>query len=131
MKQNPSAYENTASSVKDDLAELNSIILLPFIPKEVVWKEEDKKLIAVMRFSQEDEKRLIEKAKNHGQPEKVEVSVEDWFPPELLAQIELSGDETLKGISYSAKDFTQMPYKTGRIIKLENSNYFVLELLSD
>lgn len=107
------------------------MILLPLIPEEVVWKEEDKKLVVVMRFSQEDEKKLIDQVKVHRKPEEVEVSTEDWFPPELIAQTELSGDNTLKGISYSAKDFIQMPYKTGRIIKIENSSYFVLELWSD
>ncbi len=130
-----SKVENTQVA-KDDLAELDSIIHLPCIPQDVVWREETnkenhKKLVAVMRFSPDDEKNLIEKAKSYREPEATETTAEDWFPPELIAQAELYGDETLKGISYSAKDFIQMPYKTGRLIKISNSNYFVLELSQD
>lgn len=132
---NPPKIENTQAA-KDDLAELNSIIRLPYVPEDVVWREETnkenhKKLVAVMRFSPDDEKSLIEKAKSYREPEATETTAEDWFPPELIAQTELYGDETLKGISYSAKDFIQMPYKTGRLIKILNSNYFVLELLQE
>lgn len=121
---------------KDDIAELNSIVLLPNVPEEVIWREEvdgknHKKLVAVMRFSQEDEKNIIEKAKRYREPESAEVSAEDWFPPELSAQTELAGDETLKGISYSAKDFIQLPYTSGRLVKISNSDYFVLELSTE
>ncbi|GIU82841.1 MAG: hypothetical protein D6687_05040 [Acidobacteria bacterium] len=125
-------------SSKDDIAELNSIVRLPYLPEEVTWHEEqnsknpeNKRLVAVMRFSEDDEKALIQQAEKHGQSQPTEIEVEDWFPPELVAQNELSGDETLKGIAYSPTDFIQMPYKKGRLIKIENSHYFVLELSTD
>ncbi len=123
---------------KDDIAELNSMIRLPYLPEEVTWHEEqsskdpnNKRLVAVMRFSEQDEKALIREAEKYSQPQPTELEVEDWFPAELIAQNELSGDETLKGSAYSATDFIQMPYKKGRLVKIENSHYFVLELSTE
>jgi len=123
---------------KDDIAELNSMIRLPYLPEEVTWHEEqsskdpnNKRLVAVMRFSEQDEKALIREAEKYSQPQPIELEVEDWFPAELIAQNELSGDETLKGSAYSATDFIQMPYKKGRLVKIENSHYFVLELSTE
>ncbi len=54
------------------------------------------------------------------------------WPARLMAaggaQSELSGDETLKGNSYAANDFLQSPYEAGKLTRLEDSNYFILEL---
>jgi hypothetical protein len=123
---------------KDDIAELNSMIRLPYLPEEVTWHEErsnedpnNKRLVAVMRFSEQDEEALIGEAEKHGKPQPTELEVEDWFPAELVAQNELSGDGTLKGSAYSATDFIQMPYRKGRLVKIENSHYFVLELCTE
>jgi hypothetical protein len=131
-----SEKKTETSNSKDDIAELNSIIRLPYLPEEVTWHEEQKnpdskRLVAVMRFSEDDEKALVRNLEKHGQAQPAELEVEDWFPAELVAQNELSGDETLKGSSYSATDFIQMPYKKGRLVKIENSHYFVLELSTE
>lgn len=129
-----SANENTTAS-KDDTAELNSMVLLPFVPVETVFREENdknkldqKKLVAVLKFTPEDANNLIAQAEKHRPAEAVQVGTEDWFPAELVAQTQLSGDEMLKGKAYGANDFLQMPYKTGKLIKVDNSDFFILEV---
>lgn len=135
-KNNSNGESLTVS--RDDTAELNSMVILPFVPEETVFREEPeakapnaKKLIAVLKFTSDDAKKLSEQAAKHRQPEAVQVGAEDWFPAELIAQTQLSGDETLKGTAYGANDFMQMPYKTGRLIRVENSDYFILEVSTD
>jgi hypothetical protein len=132
-KTNANSENSTAS--KDDAAELNSMILLPFAPEETEWRAENdtknpnaKKLVAVFKFAPDDAKNLTAQAAKHRAPEAVQIGTEDWFPAELIAQTQLSGDETLKGMAYGANDFLQMPYKSGRLIKVDNSNYFILEV---
>lgn len=130
---NVAGSENSCAS-NDDVAALGNQALLPFVPEEVVWCEENakdsdnKKLTAVMKFTEEDAKNLVAQAEKHRAAEAVEVGTEQWFPLELNAQSRLSGNETLKGNAYAPTDFIQLPYKNGRLIKIENSNYFILEL---
>ncbi|HLM00612.1 MAG TPA: hypothetical protein VK400_06120 [Pyrinomonadaceae bacterium] len=125
--------ENSCVS-NDDVAALGNQVLLAFVPEEVVWCEEkakdsdNKKLTAVMKFTEEDAKNLVAQAEKHRPAEAVEVGTEQWFPLELNAQSRLSGNESLKGNSYAPTDFIQLPYKNGRLIKIEDSNYFILEL---
>ncbi|HEX8247346.1 MAG TPA: hypothetical protein VF599_04110 [Pyrinomonadaceae bacterium] len=125
--------ENSSTS-NDDLAALGNQVLLPFLPEEVAWREEpvrnseDKKLTAVMKFTEEDAKNLVAQAEKYRPAEAVETDTEQWFPAELVAQAQLSGNESLKGSAYAPTDFLQLPYKNGRLVKIENSNYFILEL---
>jgi hypothetical protein len=128
------ANNENANISNDDVAALGNQVLLPFIPEEVAWNEEnakgsnDKKLTAVMKFTEEDAKNLVAQAEKHRPAEAVEVGTEQWFPAELIAQSQLSGNESLKGNAYAPTDFLQLPYKNGRLVRIENSNYFILEL---
>lgn len=130
---NVTGNENSTIA-NDDIAALNNQVILPFIPEEVSWHEEnakdsgDKKLTAVMKFTAEDAKNLTAQVEKHRPAEAVEIGTEQWFPAELIAQSQLSGNESLKGNAYAPTDFIQLPYKNGRLIRIENSNYFVLEL---
>ena len=141
---NQAAVSNeNANLVKDNDEHLKVVIKMPFEPEETVWHEDtmnernaanrnffatDKKLTAVLRFSAEDANKIVVQAETYGQPSPVEIGTENWFPAELIAQSELSGNETLKGIGYAANDFSQPPFIDGRLTRIENSNYFVLEL---
>ena len=128
--------ENSTVS-NDDVAALGTEVLLPVVPEEVVWREEKekssdhKKLTAVMKFTEEDAKNLAAQAEKHRPAEAVEIDTEQWFPAELVAQSQLSGNESLKGNAYAPTDFLQLPYKNGRLVRIENSNYFVLELATN
>lgn len=139
--------DNAANLAKDNTEELSEIIKFPFAPDEetTLWRETvsgdknsdnqipapaDKKLVAVIKFPAEDTIKLVELAAQHQTPQPVEIATETWFPPELIAAGGISGNSMLKGTAYSAVDFIKPPYTQGRLIKIENSDFFVLELLS-
>ncbi|MDQ3798692.1 MAG: hypothetical protein M3384_04520 [Acidobacteriota bacterium] len=130
----PNAVNENSTIANDDVAALGNQVLLPAVPEEVRFVEKDgkntsdKKLTAVMKFTAEDAKNLAAQAEKHRPAEAVELGTENWFPEELVAQSQLSGTESLNGNAYAPTDFIQLPYKEGRLVKIENSNYFVLEL---
>ena len=135
---------NKDAPSEDSVGELGKIINLPFIPEEVDWREEpavknnngqasppnNRKLIAVLKFSPEDTKKVIEQAEKHNPPAEATLEAEDWFPAELTTQSQLSGDETLKGIAYPANDFALPPFSNGRLTRINETDFFVLELYS-
>ena len=143
---NSAANANADSNIKDDVDELGMIIKLPFQPEEAVWREEnptkaandnsvppapdDKKLLVVLRFSKEDAAKIAAQAEKYKSPVREVINNESWFPSELTAQSQISGDETLKGTTYAANDFLQMPYSDGKLTRIDETNYFVLELFA-
>ncbi|MBA2495293.1 MAG: hypothetical protein H0V31_11430 [Acidobacteria bacterium] len=142
---NQTANNDNANIPKDDVEELERIIKLPFHPEEATWRETDletkgsdnrvpaangKKLTVVLKFSAEDANKIIEQAEKYKPAAASDVDAEDWFPAELIAQSQLSGDENLKGKSFVANDFLQPPYVNGKITRISNTDYFVLELTS-
>ncbi len=131
--QNANTAANSANSnvaaTKDDLEEFGKIVKLPFTPEEVTWREtKDKKIIAVLRFSAADAQNLIKQIEKQKQSAPVEINAENWFPPELIAKSQQSGDETLKGKEYAADDFFLAPFNKGKITRIDDTNYFILEL---
>jgi len=140
---NGSIQKNDAQTAKDDLEELEKIIKLPAAPEEATYREDDlnaqnkepnanaaieKRLTAVLKFSAADASRIVEQAAKYKPSATSEIEAEDWFPAELVAQSQLSGDETLKGETFAADDFFQSPYAHGNLTRIGNTNYFVLEL---
>ena len=121
--------ENT-NAAHTNVEELGVLVKMPFETEEAVWKEvpNQKKVVAVLRFSAADADKLEEQARKHRQPSAVAVSSETWFPPELIAQVDVSGDSTLKGTAYAANDFFQPPYTEGQVTRIEGTDYFVLEV---
>lgn len=145
VNSNPTANNerDNANIPKDDAEELAKLIKLPFQPEEVTYKPNikpndtndnspsaNKKLIAVLKFSTEDANQIVEQAAKYKAPVPADVDAESWFPAELIAQSQLSGDEVLKGKAYAANDFIQSPYTNGKITRINNTDYFVLELTS-
>ena len=117
-------------------------IRLPLPPEEAVWREDalgkpgndrvpgptDKKLVAVLRYSREDAEKLAFMADKHRPVLNETINTESWYPAELIAQSQVSGDETLKGKSYGANDFLNPPYSDGKLTRIDGTDYFVLEL---
>lgn len=120
-----------ANSAKTNVEELKLLINVPYEieDEDIVWKENvaQKKLIAVLRFSESDADKFVAEAAVRQAPQPVTLSSESWFPSELIAQGELSGDDSLKGFSYAADEFFQEPYNAGRIVRVDGTDYFVLE----
>ncbi|HQU85602.1 MAG TPA: hypothetical protein PKY59_20880 [Pyrinomonadaceae bacterium] len=123
-------------SAKDDIEELETIIKIPFHPEEALWREENlgnqnaKKMTVVLKFLPEESAKIVAEAEPKKAVTQTILPVETWFPAELVASSQLSGDDTLKGNVYSAEQFFQPPYSDGRLIRMENSSYFILELFS-
>lgn len=136
--------QNTASTnikadvikANDNIEELETTVTMPVHPEEALWREENsgnpnaKKLTAVLNFLPEDSAKIVAQAETKKAAVQTTIPVETWFPAELIAQSELSGDDTLKGNIYNAEQFFKPPFTDGRLIRMENSNYFVLELFS-
>lgn len=133
---------NVAVTTKDDPAELAKIVNLPVMfddpeVEEVVWREESvgsqpeagkRRLVAVFFYTPENSKKLVEIIEKHKPAEEVEIQAESWFPAELVAQGQTSGNDTIKGAAYAAGDFLKPPFENGRITRVSGTDYFVLEL---
>lgn len=123
------ASVSSASAAQTNAEELGVLIRLPFETEDVVWKQdgEGKRVIAVLRFSPSDAEKIV--AESGGQGSGVgSISVESWFPDELTAQAEMSGDNALKGVSYPATVFAQEPYSNGKVTRVAGTDYFIIEL---
>jgi len=131
---------NIQVGAKDDIEELGKIIKLPFLPEEATYSEinlndgssatNQKKLVAVLKFSAVNVNQIVAQAEKYNPPAPADIDAENWFPPELVAKSQETGDEFLKGAAYAANDFLQSPYINGRLTRINDTNYFVLELFS-
>ncbi len=119
-----------SNAARTNVEELGVIVNVLFVAEDVAWKEDkaQKKLIAVLRFSPTDSAKLVAEAEKVRPAAPANISSETWFPAELIAQGETSGEDDLKGQSYAANQFFQEPYTNGRIVRVEGTDYFVLEL---
>lgn len=130
---------------KDNVEELGKIIKLPFVPEEATYSEfnlnaknpapdvsapNEKRLVAVLRFSADDASQIAARAEKYTSAAPADLDAESWFPPELVARSQETGDSSLKGVEYAANDFLQTPYIKGRLTRVNNTNYFILELFS-
>lgn len=137
--------QNNANVSKDDVEELGKIIKLPMQPEEASWREDksetqgnnnsapatgSKKLTVVLKYSAEEAQTIVEQVDKSKPPFASNIDAESWFPPELIAKSQESGDENLKGTSYAANDFLQEPFKNGKLTRINDTDYFVLELTS-
>jgi hypothetical protein len=122
---------NSASAPRDSVDDLSMMINLPIEPEEATWKDPqpgENKLTAVLLFSNEDAAKFSSHLAAQGQPKPDTISIEDWFPPEVRSQGDLGGEMTLKGDAYPAGDLLQPPYTEGKVSRVANSNFFVVQL---
>ena len=127
------ANSQTASNgntAKTNVEELGMLVNVPYESEDVVWKDlpSQKKIVAVLKFPQGEANRLIADAEKVRPAQKASMNPESWFPPELVAQSDMTGDDMLSGQSYAANAFFQDQYDDGRIVHIDGTDYFVLEL---
>ncbi|HTK37868.1 MAG TPA: hypothetical protein VL325_05200 [Pyrinomonadaceae bacterium] len=129
---NSAANESSKNTetANSDIEGLRQTIAMPFEPEDAVWRggADEKKLIAVLRFSTADADKITEEAKKIKPPTAAKIGSELWFPAELIAQADNSGDDTLNGTTYAANAFFQPPFTDGKLTRIEGADYFVLEL---
>ena len=131
---------------QDNIEDLGKIIKLTVEPEEATYSEFDstgkninanapspneKRLVAVLKFSDKNAAQIVAQAEKYHAPAPLDVEAESWFPPELVAKSQETGDEVLKGVTYQAQDFFQSPYMRGRLTRINDTNYFVLEMYSN
>ena len=132
-----------ANLAKSDVDEFEMTVKLPFHPQDVIWREEtlgkadgrvpgptDRKLTAVILFNKEDADKIVAQAAAYRPGTPVTMNAESWYPDELAAISQLSADKSFKGMSYAANDFLQPPFTEGKVTRVEDSNFFVLELFT-
>ncbi len=125
---------NRAASVpkkaNDKPEELGLLINFTLEPEDIVWlqNESSKKIVAVFRLDPEDTKKLADQLAGKSQGEPKSIAVEDWFPPELVAGGEATDASTVDGTSYPADDFYQPPFSQGTITRVNNTDFFVIEM---
>jgi len=136
----PNVGSNIEVVPKDDIEELGKIVKLSFVPEEATYTEinvddrnsaaNKKKLVAVLKFSAENANQIIAQAEKYNSPAPADIDAENWFPPELVAKSQETGDDFLKGTAYAPNDFLQSPFVNGKLTRINDTNYFVLELFS-
>ena len=127
---NSASTSNTGP--KDNVEEFADLVRLPFTPEEIAWKEAagGKSVTAVVRFSPENAAKMASEVTKNGQPTNETLTVETWYPAELIAQSEMTGESTVKGQSYPAGPFLNPPYTKGKITRIENTDYFIIQISS-
>ena len=125
--------ENSQNKGNDSAEELGTLIRIPFEPEEVTWRPLDeggkKRVLAVLLFTPQDHKMLSSKYASAGSD--VQVNVERWFPVELTAAGDTTGEMTINGKAFPATEFYQDPYNTGSVIFIPETNYVILDLQSN
>ncbi len=116
----------------DNAEELGLMIKLPGEPIEVAWREDPEgeatKLTAVMRYEKDVADQIAGRAAKLGEGQPVEFEIQPWFPTELAAPGELTLESKVNGMRHPADEFIQPPYTRGTIARVEDTDYFILEL---
>jgi hypothetical protein len=132
--------DSLSSGPKDNPEELSMIVKMPVEAEDAIWLEtpagprdaeaDQRKLTAALLFTSANAEKVVNESAKYGRPEDVVIEIAEWFPVELISQNELSGGTGLSGSSYPADAFFQEPYVTGRLIRINGTDRFVLELSS-
>lgn len=114
----------------DKAEELGMLVNFTLEPEDIVWlqSESPKRIVAVFRLDEDDTRKLAEQLSARSQGAAKTVTVEDWFPAELVAGGETTGSSTVDGTAYPADDFYQSPFSQGTITRVNNTDFFVLEI---
>lgn len=123
------AANRNSNAARTNVEELNLLVRVQYEVEDVAWKENSTKktLMAVLRFSPDDSAKIVAEALQFGAAQPNVIAPETWFPEELIAQSEMSGDNALKGQAYPANGFLQETYSSGKLTRIDGTDYFVLE----
>jgi len=132
------AVEPGMEGAKDNADELETLVKLPYEPEDLVWKEfpaaadgsTARRVLAVFQFGVADAKKVVENASHVRPGSPVLLPTEKWFPKELITQTEVSGEEGIRATSYAADEFLNAPFNTGTLSRVDNTDFFVLEVFA-
>lgn len=141
MAQTSDPKEGTSG----DIERLSQLIALPVRPAEVIWRQEalgkqnstvpgptDHRLVAVLKYDEKDARALVEKVGGGSKETSVgNVDVEPWFPEAVRKFARKDdGGMILEGAAYEADSFLRAPYTSGKLVRVGETNYFVLRIFS-
>lgn len=114
----------------DKPEELGMLINFTLEPEDILWRQTEtpRKVVAVFRLAEEDTKKLADSLSARSPGAARSVAVEDWFPTELIAGGEATGGSSVDGTAYPADEFFQPPFTQGTITRVNDTDFFVLEL---
>ena len=133
---NASSAEPEKLGVKDNSEELGTLITFSLETEDLAWKEfpakdgQPRRVLAVFQLTSEDARKLIERAAKIRPAKQASIATEKWFPTELTTQSEMNSDEGIPAVSYAADEFFLAPFTEGTLSRIDNTDFFVLELIA-
>lgn len=139
--------ESTAqkTEVKTDIEGLEKQINLPVRPAEVKWMAEmfdnskgavpgpsDYRLTALLKYDDKGVAELVKKLEADTQEKSAgNAELKSWFPDDVKNEAKtVDGRTYLEGAKYSPNAFFRAPYQNGNLVRIGQTNYFVLNLFS-
>jgi hypothetical protein len=131
--------------ISTDIEGLEKQIKLPVRPAEVKWTAEtfdnsqgavpgpsDYRLTALLKYDDKGAAELVDKlAAQISDTSLGNADLKPWFPDEVKKQATTRDDRKyLEGAKYSPEAFFHAPYQNGNLIRVGQTNYFVLNLFS-
>lgn len=133
------------TEVKTSIEELEKQINLPVRPSEVKWVAEifdnskgmvpgpsDYRLTALLKYDEKTTAELVKKLESEtSEKSPGNTDVKTWFPDEVKNSVKNADGKTfLEGAKYSPNSFFRGSYQNGNLIRIGETNYFVLNLFS-
>ena len=143
--QNMNQPDAKNSEVKSDIETLSKQINLPVLPVEAKWTAEtldnskgavpgptDYRLTALLKYDEKGAKELVQRLEAEGAEKSLgNVEISQWFPEEVKKEAKTIDDRfVLEGAKYEPDLFLRVPYTGGKLIRVGETNYFVLNLFS-
>ena len=122
--------ETDPNAPKSSAEELDLLITLPYEAEDCVWKAspDKKEITAVLHFDTVDTGKLGADVERLQPGTEVTIPTQTWYPIDLVVDSDLHGDDQLRGKAFSAAPFYKEPYNGGRIVRIQGTDYWVLEL---
>ena len=109
------------------------MVKVSFDPDEIVWRTSEikgkgKRLLAVILLTPADRKALESRLTPLGVARDTQVTVEKWFPTELIAMGDAGGESLIAGKAFPATEFFQPPFVAGEAILIPETDYLVIDV---
>lgn len=137
--------ETKIDEVSENIDDLARSINLPVRPVAAKWSAKvlgkenstapgptDYALTAVLHFDEVGAKELVKRLDEKPAEKKSDsIEVEEWFPEQVKkASQDRDGVKVVTGPNYRPDILLRSPYTGGKIVRVGESNYFVVKLLS-
>lgn len=125
--------DRRSDEVLSNPEELGLLMRVPFESDEIediAWKSnpDSRSLVAVIRLTEDGAKRADAEVFQGRSNGRGSIDVKSWFPKELLTKSEMNGDADLDGTLLPIDALILPPYNSGRVVKIDDSEYYVIEM---